>query len=674
MKLQGKTFTAEYSSDANNFISIKNLVTNDEYIKNNPKSPIILLYAIKDNEKIELIPEKAKVIENEENQRIIIESFSSFKVKAKINLSAREDKLIISSEIENLEESLEIIEVLMPNISGIYLGENFADDSIIYPHHAGEKTINPVKEYGKNKKDFWRASSVKYKDYYRREINYCGLASMSWMYYYDKENGLYIGSHDERFPVTGIIAETSGDDKNPWMGFSFRKHKKIKYGEKYNTGEYVLAITNKDWHYGSKIYRNYIEKYLDFNHNPEYLKEQYALNQCYNFKRSGAIENTFDKIPYLYEKGKELGVNHMFIASWNRTGFDSFYPEYYPDMELGSAMEFRRGLEYIRENGGMSTLYINARIFDVKSDYHKTLGEKMAIKTHKGENIFETYGPEKFTVNCPSDKLWRDFLLDTAEFTVKAYGSDGIYLDQLASAEPMPCYNKEHSHEDIGEFNNGYVYVLRELLKRLRKHNKDSYIMTENCGDIYGSYTWGNLTWNGADYDEHYNVFKYTFPEFVQVNMVNPRGWEEDENKKYKWFFKDMQRAIILGNILWLGITTRLTEKAGEYHVYAKEALNFRKNIHEFIKDAVFLDNKYIEDITADCDATVYEVSNNKHVIIAGNCNKLKTAKVKLAFDKEIKTIESYDINWNKEIIEVNKKEFELSMGESRLYCLILNS
>ena len=51
--------------------------------------------------------------------------------------------------------------------------------------------------------------------------------------------------------------------------------------------------------------------------------------------------------------------------------------------------------------------------------------------------------------------------------------------------------------------------------------------MTENCGDIYGSYTWGNLTWNGAEYDEHYNVFKYTFPEFTQVNMVNPRSWRK---------------------------------------------------------------------------------------------------------------------------------------------------
>ena len=46
---------------------------------------------------------------------------------------------------------------------------------------------------------------------------------------------------------------------------------------------------------------------------------------------------------------------------------------------------------------------------------------------------------------------------------MKAYGCDGIYLDQLASAEPFACYCEAHSHDDIGEFNNGYVYVLREL-------------------------------------------------------------------------------------------------------------------------------------------------------------------------------------------------------------------
>ena len=112
----------------------------------------------------------------------------------------------------------------------------------------------------------------------------------------------------------------------------------------------------------------------------------------------------------------------MFIASWNRTGFDSFYPEYYPDMELGSAMEFRRGLEYVRNHGGMSTLDINARIFDLKSDFHKLVGEKMAMRNEKGEDVpGNPMVPEHFTVNCPPDALWREYLLDTAEFCLRIW-------------------------------------------------------------------------------------------------------------------------------------------------------------------------------------------------------------------------------------------------------------
>ena len=55
----------------------------------------------------------------------------------------------------------------------------------------------------------------------------------------------------------------------------------------------------------------------------------------------------------------------MFIASWNRTGFDSYYPEYYPDMELGTALDFRRGIDALNERGGFATLYVNARISDM---------------------------------------------------------------------------------------------------------------------------------------------------------------------------------------------------------------------------------------------------------------------------------------------------------------------
>ena len=543
MELKTNAFRARFAPEANNFVSLVNLATGDDYIKAAPRGPLVELYALADGEKKKLLPGVPGMSAGAGFLEISYTEFGGLPIGMTVRCTAENDRLCIRARMEN-HSAADVVEVLMPHIGGVYLGEDYADDAIIYPHHAGERTRNPVMGYGVNKKDFWRASSVAFGDIYRREINYCGLASMSWMYYYDAENGLYIGSHDARFPVTGVIAETSGSAEDPWMAFGFRKHYRVRPGESYETGEYILAVTTKDWHYGAQLYRAYIAPYLDFDHNPAFLADECALNQCYNFKRTGNIEHTFRDIPQMYEEGAAWGVRHMFLASWNRTGFDSFYPEYYPDMELGSAMEFRRGLEYVREHGGFSTLYINARIFDVKSDFHKTVGEKMAVRNEKGEPYRETYGPEHFTVNCPSDTLWRDYLLDTAEFCVKAYGCDGIYLDQLASAEPFACYCAEHSHENIGEFNNGYVYVLRELLRRLRKHNPNAYIMTENCGDIYGSYTWGNLTWNGAEYDEYYNVFKYTFPEFVQVNMVNPRGWETEDRDQRLWFYRDMHRAV----------------------------------------------------------------------------------------------------------------------------------
>ncbi len=673
MQIIGSTFKAEFSLQINNFIHLVHTHTGDDFIKSVPNVPLIALYALDKStkEKIELLPAKGEPATKDGCQIVTYKTFGGRKVEVILHLKANEDRMLIWAEITNQEAEIDIVEVLCPHISGIYLGESYEDDAIIYPHHAGERTLNPIKEYGTEKNlGFWRAGSEPYGDIFRREINYCGLASMSWMYYYDAQNGLYIGSHDARYPVTGIIAE-SGTEKTPYMGLGFRKHHRIRQGETYHTGEYCIAVSEKDWHYGAQLYREYIVPQLDLDHTPAFLEEEYALNQCYNFKRTGVVENKFKDIPKLFDEGKSWGVRHMFLASWNRTGFDSYYPEYYPDMELGSAMEFRRGLEYVRNNGGFSTLYINARIFDLKSDFHKLVGENMALRDAKGNMLYETYGPESFTVSCPSDKLWRDYLIDTAEFAMKAYGCDGIYLDQLASAEPFACYCEEHSHENIGEFNNGYVYVLKELLRRLKEYNPNAYLMTENCGDIYGSYTWGNLTWNGADYDEHYNVFKYTFPEFVQVNMVNPRGWEEDEQKKYTWFFRDMQRTILLGNVLWMGITTRLTPHAGEYHTYAKEALSFRKNIQPYLHHAQFKDDLWIDSIAEGCDATCWELEDGKLMILCGNADLTEKGSATVKLPKACTKQTIYDLSWAAQENNLATGQVTINLENQRLLCVI---
>ncbi len=670
MKLEGSTFSAEFDCQLNNFVSLKSKLSGDDYIKGKPKFPLISLFTWINDEKKELLPGLPEIIGGENELKITYREFSGYAVDCCLTIIAKSDEIEMNASIENKDPDLTVTEIMMPHLSNIYLGQSYEDDMIIYPHHAGEKTVNPIMEYGPNRKEFFRASSIPVDDFYRREINYCGLASMSWMYYYDNENGLYLGSHDPRFPVTGVIAETSGKAEDPWMAFCFRKYHRIEEGTCYKTGSYIIGITEKDWHEGANKYRSYIEPYLDLAPISESLKKEYALNQCYNFKRSGKIEHTFDDIPQMFETGMAFGVHHIFIAGWNRTGFDSFYPEFYPDLELGSALTLSRGLEAVREKGGLSTLYINARLFDVKSDFHPSLGEKMALRNANGEMIYETYGSEHFTVNCPSDSLWKHFLLDTAEFMVKSYGCDGVYLDQLASAEPFACYAELHDHEHIEQFNQGYVDLLRELLQKVKAIRPSSFLMTENCGDIYSCFTAFNLTWNAAEYDEYFNVFKYTFPEFIQVNMINPRANIADEKTKLDCFFSDIQRATLLGSVFWVGLTDKI-KKDSIYESYVKQVLQFRNQIQCYLHDAIYLDDHFIDISVEGCEASCWQLDNG-YLVLAGNKNLLEDATLICHLPIEIENIFCYDIDWNEYKIQAREHEVEICLKGSRLWCLVV--
>ena len=74
-----------------------------------------------------------------------------------------------------------------------------------------------------------------------------------------------------------------------------------------------------------ELYRNYLAPHLKFHNYPDYLDDQWGLNQCYNFKRQGISFKILLKIFQRCTKREKHGLNHMFIASWNRGGFDTDY-------------------------------------------------------------------------------------------------------------------------------------------------------------------------------------------------------------------------------------------------------------------------------------------------------------------------------------------------------------
>ncbi|SDE49237.1 hypothetical protein SAMN02799630_05556 [Paenibacillus sp. UNCCL117] len=624
-------------------VSLLNRLTGDEAVKHKTAQPLFKLYArergVKEGERTALLPgavRSAAVGEADAGgaRKLTLEledaavaddgdgAGASLRLMARITveLAADSSESVWTLELENRDAGYDIVEVLFPYVRGLGLGDRWDDDTLVYPHHAGEKTDNPVAQYASEKyRKFWRAESVAEPDgTYSREINYCGLASMTWMYLYDREHGLYFGSHDERFPLTGLRVETGGPEQ-PWMGFAFRKYTVIREGRTWSSGPAVIALTDRDWHWGAKRYRQWIDRHIDMPAHPEFLSREYVLNQCYNFKRGDDIASRFADIPAMFQAGREqYGMNHMFIASWNRKGFDRDYPEYQPDMELGTPWELYEGVRAVNDGGGFVTFYINARIFDKDHDFFPTLGTKWAIKDHNQAFMNETYGPVEFTVSCPSHDEWQQYIVDTARWMVRSYGATGIYLDQLGSADPYPCYDADHSHGDIGEFNTGYLHVLRELLPEVRRLNPDGFLMIENCGDIYGSYVWGNLTWNGERYDEFFNMYKYTFPEYVQVNMVNPRRELEGEAQetKLRW---DIARATLIGSVFWIGMYRFAGEGNAGMRRFLERSLALRAELQPYIAQGVYADAEGVRAAAEGLDVARWRLADGSDLYIVSN-------------------------------------------------------
>jgi hypothetical protein len=682
--LENEYVKLSFDSKINNIIELRNKLTNDNYVKSNQKGSILALWCILKEKGIreKFIPTGVtglKVDSNESSTKLSI-TYNGFMgdgkildINAEVNVKICGEKMLQWTVcIENRHSGCDIVEILFPHIRGIYLGESWEDDIIIYPHHAGEKTINPICEYASERyKNFGRASSRFEAGVYSREINYCGLASMMWMYYYDKNNGFYISSNDRNYLVTGMLAETGGTE-DPWMGFGIRKYKKIECGQTWFSEPCTMAVNCEDWHWGAKEYRKWIDPFIKTDNNPAHLKNEFVLNQCYNFKKDGSIHNRFDKIPELFLEGKKLNIRHMFIASWNRKGFDCNYPEYYPDMELGTSMDLYESCQYVNNNNGFITFYINSRLFDIESDFFPTIGHDMAIKKINGEYYTEKYGPVTFAIMCPSDTKWQKQLIDTACWMIKSYGATGIYLDQLGSAEPFPCFESSHSHADIGGFNTGYLKILKDLKEKISEMNSESFLMIENCGDIYGSYVWGSLTWNGEQYDEYFNIFKYTFPEFVQINMVNPRS-KKSGNERIELFYSHMERALLLGSVLWLGITDHFRKDEEELRTYAEKAVEFRRKINPMIRDGVYMDDVGIVNKSPCINASRWKLGDGNELIIVGNKNCIAGCRICVEITQPV-SIFSEDIDGNSHNLkyEYNAGCIEVYLPESRVIYLLI--
>jgi|GEM_PF-4367238 len=555
--------------------------------------PVLRLVALQAGRRVALLPSGQPHVQAEVTQltvtwnQFITPDGLALSIRAQVTVAVADGVFVWRLRVE--PGAVQVTEALYPAVGGLQ------GDALVMPHHAGERILDPARTLPSQRyQAFHRGQTLCEEDgTFSRELPYCGLASMAWLELDGPDGGTYLGSHDPAFGLAGLRVETDGDS----LTLAIRRYCKMPGHGAWEAPPAVLLPHDGDWHLGARYYRTWIEPHLPSPQRPACLSGRSALNPRYDFKNNG-IKHRFADIPAMYDAGAACGLDHFFIAGWNRGGFDANYPEYYPDMELGSARELADGCRYITERGGVTTFYINARIFDTKSAYYPTLGTQWAIKSETGSQHFEVYEPNRFAVICPSADPWRRHLADTADWLLRTTGCEGIYLDQLGSATPFACYDPAHGHDAPDSFNRGYIALLDQLRDR-------AALMIENCGDIYSSRIWGSLTWNGELYDEFFNLYRYTFPEHNLICMVHPRHMD-DPAERERYFYRDLDRAWLLGAYCWAAPQRRFKPGDDALLRYLHDALQLRRNAETYFAGARFVDTEGFR-VHGDAAATRFE-------------------------------------------------------------------
>lgn len=94
--------------------------------------------------------------------------------------------------------------------------------------------------------------------------------------------------------------------------------------------------------------------------------------------------------------------------------------------------------------------YINARIFDFNAEIWDDKADECATKFKAprlgGRSMSyytEIYGSGQHqSVMCPYTKFWQTKISDIVKELTNDYGTDGVYVDQIAAAKANLCFDE----------------------------------------------------------------------------------------------------------------------------------------------------------------------------------------------------------------------------------------
>jgi len=240
-------------------------------------------------------------------------------------------------------------------------------------------------------------------------------------------------------------------------------------------------------------------------------------------------------------------------------GFDSHYPEYFP-----ARADFESVVEQLKELNVYTVPYINGRLFDKGLDAWHTKPETQAAAVMLLHGVFadETYGNNvHFAPMCPATAYWKSLLKDITKYVMKT-NVTGIYIDQVAAGDPLPCFNPDHDHAPGGgsSWTSGYAEVFEAMRG---KAGEDKLFITESNVEQYiGSVDAFLSLVAYENLDDMVPAFQYVYPYGMAITAGAIFDQDDVTKNNGISFIKKMMKMFLFGSQLgWMALGGRDNQK-----------------------------------------------------------------------------------------------------------------
>lgn len=352
---------------------------------------------------------------------------------------------------------------------------------------------------------------------------YPSMLGMQYMALYSPARCVYVSSYSTSDETFTLGAKAINDNT---IALSVNHHPFIDKGT-WQSPEVGFSILKGDWHAAADLYRSHTQDTFKTPDIPQWMRDEFHGWVQVGMKFENRAPNYYFKdLPEVFKLIQETGLNTMHIFGWSGHAFDTEYPEFRINPELGTEEELKSAMDSIKEMGGHAILYTNGRLVDPATDYYKNTGGEDGVCINEGGKPYiERYGTSaEFRIACPVFKPYQQQMVSEVKKIISEMGAHAIQIDQISCNWGFFCFNKQHSHPTPStNFLPGVDAILSGVRKAHKEVDPDFFVWCEGCNERFGQYYDVNqghgeeFTWQiGESLPQQ---FKYNYPDYIVTGI-----------------------------------------------------------------------------------------------------------------------------------------------------------